>query len=78
MLSDFKLHISNKLTTGMNNGVKIQGLMIANNIDENKKAKSIIQESKANFEKDRFKKWLVCGLGVLIGGTLGWSLPAIT
>jgi len=52
--------------------------MIANNIDENKKAKSMIAESKAKFEKDRFKKWIVCLVGVFIGGILGWTLPKIT
>lgn len=52
--------------------------MIANNIDENKKAKSMIAESKAQWEKDRFKKWIICGVGVLIGGILGWTLPKIT
>lgn len=52
--------------------------MIANNLEENKKAKNLIAESKAKFEKDRNKKWVVCAIGVLIGGILGWSLPKIT
>lgn len=77
-MTDLKLHIGNRLTKGMKDGIKIQGLMIANNLDENKKAKSMIQESKAKFEKDRPKKWVVCAVGVLIGGILGWSVPTIT
>jgi hypothetical protein len=47
-------------------------------LEENKKAKNLLAESKAKFEKDKYKKWIVCLVGVLIGGFLGYAVPTIT
>lgn len=38
----------------------------------------MLAESKAKFERDRYKKWLVAMVGVLIGGFLGYTIPTIT
>ena len=37
----------------------------------------MLAESKAKFEKDKYKKWLVCLVGVLIGGFLGYGVPTV-
>lgn len=78
MLAELRLEVGQRITKGISNGLSLQGLLHAQNLDENKKAKNILSESKAKFEKDRFKKWIVCLAGVLIGGFLGYTIPTIT
>ena len=77
-LAELRLEVGQKITKGISNGLSLQGLLHAQNLEENKKAKNMLADSKAKFEKDKFKKWIVCLAGVLIGGFLGYTIPAIT
>lgn len=77
-LAELRLEVGQRITRGISNGLSLQGLLHAQNLEENKKAKNMLAESKAKFEKDRYKKWLVCLVGVLIGGFLGYTVPTIT
>ena len=77
-LAELRLQVGQKITKGISNGFSLQGLLHAQNLDENKKAKGMLAESKAKFERDRYKKWFVAMVGVLIGGFLGYTIPTIT
>jgi len=77
-LAELRLAVGQSITRGIRNGTSLQGLLHAQNLEENKKAKNMLADSKAQFEKDRYKKWIVCLVGVLIGGFLGYAVPTIT
>ena len=77
LFAELRLAVGQKVTKGIANGSSLQGLLHAQNLEENKKAKNMLAESRAKFEKDRYKKWLVCLVGVLIGGFLGYSIPTM-
>ena len=41
------------------------------------KAKELLHEQEEKYFRQRPKKWVVCGLGVLIGAALGIGVPSI-
>jgi hypothetical protein len=47
------------------------------NIEGLKEAKEVIQQAKLVYMKNRYKKWLVCLLGVFIGCSFGLGFPLI-
>jgi hypothetical protein len=42
-----------------------------------KAAKDVLSQAKVHYMKNRYKKWLVCMVGVLIGCSLGLGVPQI-
>lgn len=42
-----------------------------------REARDVLRSAKTTYEKNRYKKWAVCLLGLLIGSILGLAVPGI-
>lgn len=48
-----------------------------NNVEGYKEAREVLRTAKKHYLENRYKKWLVCMVGVLIGCALGLGVPGI-
>ena len=62
----------------MFNNVRLIEINLAKeSIDGFKEARAVLRKAKTSYEKNRYKKWVVTLLGVLIGSILGLAIPGI-
>lgn len=56
-------------------GEKIEQLLESHDYWKIKEGERLLQEREAKYRESKQKKWIICTLGLILGGVLGYYIP---